>query len=220
MHEKMPGTTEFRRFLEGAGLTVGSFDLASPLAATIADLEHHSRFVPFVAPATTQARTFIVHDNFVELDSGLVALTSIAVDGVAYTDAAKLLRPQNATNRRLPFTYLELPDYDAFYSGCELTVTGRWGFCDKVPADVFEGVLNGAAARVAPALIATKVATEVAAAGSLKARQTGPVREEYATSEGRTENSRPFSNMLIKQWQSQWEKLLRDSRYRRRTFVK
>ena len=157
-----PTATELQNFLKGAGLITDPsaspdslIDYTGAVNAAQAEWEALVKWFPFVSSGSATTRYF---DHplpngrdypLLDLAGGLTSITSVVVSGatlVENTDFGAL--PENASAQGLPVKQLEF--YRSYYSSTPrcVAVTGKWGRCDTLPADVKSAVLAGAAAVV------------------------------------------------------------------------
>jgi hypothetical protein len=163
---------DLMRFLVGAGMIDDPpsgiqtyIDLDSKVADARAKWENTTGYKPFLG--ATQTRYFDPpgpHSSrsysqlkggrsVLWLDTGLVSVTSVTVDTVAYTQTAPgsstlndyWLEPANAPDDGRPYEQINFwgPVYGLPNS---VVVVGTWGFGAAIPDDAFQGMLNDAAA--------------------------------------------------------------------------
>lgn len=137
-----------------------AIDLAAKIEAAIDTFEECTRWTPFLAGEEPTTRTYDwPAGGYLNLDGGLVSLTSVASGGQALTAGLHYVpKPDNAPQRKKPYTSLalraglSLPLGMSYGFRRTVEVTGVWGCVNSVPAGVFEAVLGYAAALCVPEL--------------------------------------------------------------------
>lgn len=162
------GLTDIQKFID--------FDGA--MSAASAEFERLTGYLPFLSSGTEQTRVFDGPGcSLLQLRSGLLSMSSLVINTVTYTvNQQFVLQPTDAPERGLPYTYLDfgsgwnsgdwnigsefqlgagsLVGLGTLGSGRRaISVTGVWGFCLTLPADVRQALLSWGAARVAPRLM-------------------------------------------------------------------
>lgn len=135
------------------------------------------------------------------LRAGLLSLTSVAVAGTTFsttgTPPVRLL-PDTAPARRRPFEDLQFCGAIPWGTvGQTMDVTGVWGFCQSLPADVWNVLLGMAGGEIAPGL-------SLAVTGGLNSYTELGVTEAVRAS--------PFGDAIAR-WSAQTSKAI--GRYRR-----
>lgn len=116
--------------------------------SAVSEFERRTGWDPFLATSsTTEVRTFDApyHDGYLDLEGGLLTLTSVTVSGTAQVlDTNVFLRPSNAVRRGMPYTQLQFPYLGHTLYGLpnRIAVTGKWGRVTTLPADVWFAVLR------------------------------------------------------------------------------
>lgn len=122
------------------------------LNATVADFEQRTGWIPFLSDGESDTRTFdgTDADGMLQLGGGVISVSSITVQGSALTTGNYWLRRSDSLKRRYPYDMIQFrsgvqagavslyPDY--------IVVTGVWGYCSEAPPDVWNAVLQKAAA--------------------------------------------------------------------------
>lgn len=137
--------------------------------------------------AYSQARRYDSPVNLrgiLDLRADLLSLESVTAGGTALVSGRDfVLGPANADLNGRPWSWIEF--IQLFRSGLspqirqDIRVTGSWGYSAQVPEDVWQAILAGAAARVAP-----QIALGISR-GLLLWRE-GDVMEEYGRTPGTT----------------------------------
>jgi len=177
---KYPDANELVSFLLAAGMAVdappcGPVYLAAinALGSAVAEWEERTCWQPFLSSGQDSARVFDGPGaEILDLDGGLLSLTSLTISGTAYTQNQQFtLGPQDAAARGRPFTYLDfgLPAYSqgggyGLLSGGflgfvpmgrrSIAVVGQWGRCNALPGDARQAVLTRAAEMLYPQRVA------------------------------------------------------------------
>jgi hypothetical protein len=110
---------------------------------------------PFLKESADSTRYFDPSGlRLVDFQAGLISLTSLTLHGAAQTlNADFFLLPAQASERGLPFTYIEFARA-ARGSRRSIAVTGRWGRVETLPEEVRQAVLAKAACLLAPQMLA------------------------------------------------------------------
>lgn len=93
----------------------------------------------------------------VDLQGGLLSCSAVQIGTTSYSLAAPnpqaYFLPDNALARNRPFETLRfcVPPVGATGAN-QIAITGRWGFCQNLPPDVWNAVLGYAAREVAPGI--------------------------------------------------------------------
>jgi len=179
--------------------------------ATVRDFEDQTGWNPFLAAAADSTRYFDAPGpysngylgrtgggNKLELDGGLLSVTSLTVDGVTKMegDDFQLRSPGGGW----PNTKVLFLNGRVYSEPNGIVITGKWGFSTEIPANVWEAVRDKAAATMlGPLANLRRVTAEGAQNAQIKSKETGPVKTEYATSDA--SKTSDFS-MLGRMWTS------------------
>lgn len=194
-----------------AGLA-GSLELACEVAAET--WEHECDWGPFLAKADETTRHFNVRaSDVVRFEGGLVDVpSSVVCDGVALVEGETFwMEPEAASEWGKPYTQMRFAR--RIQTGARgLVVTGFWGYCRELPPDVWNAVLSRAALELRAPLERRIVVALVAAQESVvKAKESGPLRVEYAAIDG----SKALSpSATFAQWETTWLGALARRRFR------
>lgn len=166
-----PGSGDLQAFIEAAGFDTASVDLAGAVAAGQAEFERLAGWRPFLG--TTQTRKFDAPEGeMLFLCGGLLALTSLTVDGTAYVaDTDFYLMPGNAELAGEPWTWVEF----ASAPSCArrgIVIVGTWGRVTAIPEAVRHAVLCLGAEAAMPSIVAAK-------SGGAQQWTEGDVTERY-----------------------------------------
>lgn len=95
-----------------------------------------------------------------DLEAGAVAVTIVEAGTTIYTigpgdpnGIQTSLLPQNARALNKPFQVVRFYQRPWTTGPQTLSITARWGYCDTMPADAWNAILNRAALQVVPELI-------------------------------------------------------------------
>jgi len=155
-------------------------DLRGAMDAAKEEFERLTGYLPFLSSGEQETRTFDgPESSILQLRAGLLSLTSLVINTVTYTENSQfVLQPTDAPGRRLPYTYVDFgsgwqsggyglgSDFaSGFGAGSAvglgyvgggrraISITGVWGYCATLPADVKQALISFGAARVAPRLM-------------------------------------------------------------------
>lgn len=218
MKSAWPTSEEVLAILGTTGLNFQALTPAlvdNAVAAAVTHLESKSGYRPFLSDGLQTTRDFILTDNILTLDGGLLEPTSLIVGTIEYSMVNDLglyfhLRPDNAPARNLPFTYIVFVGYwftAGLYGPMDVQVTGAWGFGKTIPDEVWNAVLMSAAARLLSLLAVRQLAT-MAGGGMIRRKQDDDVMVEY-----HAPNVAPMFSGLIEAWNAPLETILKDSTY-------
>lgn len=122
------------------------------VAGSIKEWERRTGWIPFKKQSTDTTREYERTDPYGKLDlkAGLLSVTSVTVGTRTYiqNEDYKLLRLNSAQNE-YPFDgiYFKYP-INAYNTrpiwGTEIVITGKWGFSEDIPADVWKAILRQA----------------------------------------------------------------------------
>lgn len=122
------------------------------VAGSIKEWERRTGWIPFKKQSTDTTRDFTRTDpyGYLELNGGILEVTSIVVGTRTYiqNEDYKLMRLNSAQGER-PFDGIRFKQPVNAYStrpiwGTEIEVTGKWGFSENIPADVWKAILRQA----------------------------------------------------------------------------
>lgn len=204
MPSAYPTANDLQTYLTNAGLYDADqhpdLDALSKAAATA--WERVTGWIPFLSSGTDAARTFIVQprrtDNYLPrwasrrlfLQAGILSVTSITVNGTALT--------QGEDWDFLPRTGAEMaPPYTDIWLNCALApvvITGKWGYCETLPDDVRQIILQAAAQAAFPQI-------EFASTGGVQSVQTLTAKVTFSGSNGST-----FARTAVN-----WDSIYRDA---------
>lgn len=159
-----PGKNELLALLESCGVVdttsaqFGQLNLQAKIEAAIDTFEEQTQWTPFLADGNPTTRTYdFPAGGYLNLDGGLVTLTSVASGGQVLTAGLHyIVKPDNAPQRKKPYTSMALrgglsvPLGTSYGYRRTVDVTGVWGFAASLPASVFDAVLGYAAALCVP----------------------------------------------------------------------
>lgn len=158
-YTKWPTPDDLEQFLIGANVWPSEDDQVASarrqaeasLSGAVSDLEVGTGYYPFLAGDEDETRPFTVVDEqgYLDLEGGLLSLTSVTVSGTAQTlNQQVFLEPTNAPSRRRPYEQLLFTSPYSVGGGAvyrrrnAILVTGIWGFCTQIPPDVWNAVLR------------------------------------------------------------------------------
>jgi|GEM_PF-5392481 len=159
-----PQTDDVQALLTASGLwptdsgqqAAATTEIEAALGSAVVDFEQRTGWAPFLAANTDSTRYYAAADDrgLLSLDGGLVAITSLNVNGQAYTQNTDYwLRRSNAVAVHAPYEQIQFATCraGALHSAApdRIAITGRWGYTATLPANVWEGVRQGAAALTA-----------------------------------------------------------------------
>lgn len=162
-HGGYPRGNELGSYLEGAGISPGAgLNLDTLIGAARRDFERAVGGIILAAQEPQERRfdpPFARWPALLDLGDFLLEPASVAYqrpdgDPQSYTiDEDVWFRPDNAAERGRPFELLEFlrpwPHFSRHGDRRSIRVTGRWGYADSVPDDVFDAILARAAWRAA-----------------------------------------------------------------------
>jgi len=115
------------------------------------EFERSTGWLPFLAKETATARPFDGTDEsgVLDLKAGLLAspapIAQLTVGNKVYQeDISYWLQPATAPDQGLPYTRLQF--IHSIFGGLtwslpnRMTITGRWGYCDSLPPDVWVAI--------------------------------------------------------------------------------
>lgn len=147
-----------------------NMDADSIMLAAVSEFEYETDYVPFLAGSQDTTRSYdpsgperrhsghvysVIRggSKYLEIDGGLVSLTSV-VTGITFDDTGTpqtgitrvlnrdfTIRPENAPARNRPYEWIEFffPMYGMANS---IQITGKFGFCTTLPAQVWRAILD------------------------------------------------------------------------------
>lgn len=210
MANALPVAADLQSFLTSANSfdAAWNLDLQSALDAAVEELEEKTKHRPFLASTTPETRSFTMNSSrILQLDCGLARLDAVSTGfygafgyvTTAFNANYFAAKPLNAAQTNKPITRIE---FFAPVSGI-VQIAGLWGYGLTVPSMAFEAILSNAAKRLAPRIAAAKSGLSGVEAGLVKARQMGPIREEFTT--GAEGNKGVSFSSQIAQWQSDFD---------------
>jgi hypothetical protein len=153
-----PTADDLKDFIKSTGLTsdvsvapYSYMDWEGAVEAAAEEFERSVGWFPFLSSGSASARTFDAPvPNYrdlprLELQGGLVSLTSVTASGNTITTPNLVTKPDNATSRGLPITALAFWRVAFPPTPKCVTVTGVWGFCSTLPSAVSRAVTARAA---------------------------------------------------------------------------
>ena len=161
---RWPQPSDVEDVLNAAGLwptsiaaqTAAAVEIGIAIPSAVANFERKTGWVPFLSGAADETRLFDATDErgLLHLEAGIVAVTSVLVAGESYVPNVNCwLRQSNAPAHKYPYDQIQFPQgISAVHPGMypnQIAVTGRWGYCAVLPADVWDAVRQGAAAMTA-----------------------------------------------------------------------
>lgn len=108
-----------------------------------AEFERMTGWLPFLAGPSATTRTFDATDfnGVLDLHGGLLSSPTVTVSGSAYTvDTNFYLDPANAAGQGKAWTSLRFWGHIAPGRPNQISVTGRFGYCTSLPADVWQAI--------------------------------------------------------------------------------
>lgn len=209
-----PLPADVQSWLTIAGAWDVTDDLSDTLQAAIDGavdtFQENTGWTPFLAADTDSTRYFDAPGarqpsgrtgggKKLFLDGGLVSLTSLKIDGVLQTAGSDFfLQPyNNETCTKVLF------DAGVYCESKGIEIVGRWGYGTVIPEAVWEAVRDKAASRMLASLgNLRRVNSEASQGSQVKAKETGPVRTEYATVDAsKTTDFSPLRRM----WESSFD---------------
>jgi|GEM_PF-3159285 len=166
-----PGSADLQAFIQAAGFDTSPVDLVGAAAAGQAQFEMIAGWRPFLG--ATQTRKFDgPPEGRLFLGAGLLALTSLTVDGTAFVaDTDFYLMPDNADLAGAPWTWVEFASAPSC-SRRGVVIVGTWGRVTAIPEVVRHAVLCFGAIEAMPSIIAEK-------SGGVQQWTEGDVSERY-----------------------------------------
>lgn len=142
-----PTETDLLRRIEDLGIITQAsavgFDLTAKVEAAARAWERDTGHQPFLAAGSDSTRYFDPPRRScrLDLDTGLASLTSLSVDGTAYTvNDDFYISPRNASSLGQAITAIE---FTSPVSGepRSIAIVGRWGYATDLHADAWEAIL-------------------------------------------------------------------------------
>ena len=190
-----PLESDVQEFLEKSGAwdSSANLDLAKAIEDAVDDFEEAIERRPFLnAEETVTTRVFSApgpirrpHATLVgggrnlSLGTGVLSITSLLVDDVPFTEGTHYFEARFDTDA--PITMIRFAS-NVFFRPNGIAIEGAWGYCSILPRTAFNAVLARAVIKVLPTLANRRRVTAEASTGPIKAKETGPVRTEYAVS--------------------------------------
>ncbi len=218
-YTQWPTPAEVQAQLELSGAMAGvSDDLSDVIQvainATVLDFSNITGWSPFLSTGVDSTRNFDAPGpynngymgrqgggNKLFLEAGLISVTSIKIDGVlqvADTDY-KLVAPDVG----YPSTKVLFLKGRVYSEPLGIEIIGKWGFGTNIPADAWEAVRDkSAATMLGPLGTLRRVTAEAAQSAQIKAKETGPVRTEYATFDA---SKSTYFSPLENKWESAYD---------------
>ena len=159
-----PADSDILSFIENAGVSIpAGMAVEGYAAAGLAEFERLTNRTPFLAsdvdstryfdppgaPASGQNQFYRGGEKMLELGTGLVSVTSIALGVTADNPSGQTmdlsrqlaLKPLNAPANGWPYSIVEFffPVYGATGS---IKITGKWGYCSELPEDAYQAILR------------------------------------------------------------------------------
>ena len=174
-----PTYADLQAFALTAGIITSAdnaLDYRHTIAAAIDKWERDTNYLPFIA--TSQTRKYDVpQGQFLDLKGGLVSLTSLAINGDAYTEDVQFyLLPRNADVKGQPFTAIKFafPLTNCNGLGVKtVSIVGTFGYSATMPDDVKQAILSLGAVMLAP--------SKSGSAGAVQAIKQDDVEISYSS---------------------------------------
>lgn len=177
-----PTAAEVTSFLTSVGVSLpGGYTVGPEVDALVEEVHTLTGWRPFKKEAADSSRTFNPVNAsiagpmrpqggiIVPLDAGLLELTSVTMQGRVMTLGRDFwLEPTN----RLPYNRIRLA-FSYFAQPQSIIVTGKWGYREDIPADLWLAIRDLAAYRILSNLPAKQLAS------ALKSWKEGTVDETY-----------------------------------------
>lgn len=176
-----PVAADLASYLSAHG--VGASDLArvdglfeSALESAVAAWEGATGYSPFLVAEddAETTRAIPAHSNPIELGAGLLTFSALEQDGTALADPYREYR-----NSRIPERPIHAFGWAAYgypyHPYTDVTITGLWGACTTLPADVRQAILSIAASSLRPAISGSSFT-----GGQVTKEKVGEVETTYA----------------------------------------
>lgn len=155
MPSAYPTLAELTARMEAEGLTVPS-NAQNRIYAAIERWEGLTGFKPFLGATSATARTFDPPstNEYLNFDGGFWAITSVVCDGDTLTETDDYdLLPLNAAADDRPWTALRFRRHMGSKLA-SIVVTGKRGYAEELPYEVYEAIMDGAIAEcIAPGIL-------------------------------------------------------------------
>lgn len=187
-HADYPTAADLEAYLEAAGVSVGTLDLAQAVASAIAAFETATgrRMLAedgtrlFDPPTNPSATLDLLEDL-----AGTPTALTVAGTALAFGTGYRLLEP-NAEARGKPYWAVQFGAPRVFGAASypywnSVSITGAWGYGAEIPDDAWEAMLQAAAALLGPQLA-------IVIAGGLVKWTEADVTEDYG--------AKPYSEQI------------------------
>lgn len=125
--------------------------------AAVAEFETRTGWTPFLAAQAIETETFdgTDHTGYLDLEGGMAEITGVSLNEQSYVLGTQWWpQPQNARRRKKPYTGIQLNVNTGFGMAAfglgrpgRISVSGRFGYCEEVPADAWLAMMRLAAAQ-------------------------------------------------------------------------
>lgn len=162
--EKWESDTEFKPFLSSG--------------------DEETKYYNAPGPVRRPPSTLLGGGDLLFLQRGVLSVSELTVDGTEKTaETDYWLEPYDAPDDGWP--YLRVRFYAPMWSTQRgVAITGVWGFCLTLSQSVFDAIVAQACLLALPDLAnRRRMSAEAAQSTLVKAKETGPVRTEYATAD-------------------------------------
>lgn len=178
-----PVAADLNALLVACGFTAPQIalqDLEAKCLSASSRWEKESGYKPFLAETQDSESTYDApRGRTLELRGGLVALTKLEVNEIEWIEGEDFrLYPTDAPHFGEPYTEIKFLRCVPIHT--DVVITGKRGYTTELSETDFQTILEGAAADLAPILSSANAQTTTPTKGPIKARDSGPVREEYA----------------------------------------
>jgi hypothetical protein len=183
-----PTGTDLLEYMTDAGYALTRpLSLSAKIKAAIAEWDRGTGYTPFVSDGSVTTRYYdpgganrggiglsaIGGGRFLDLEAGLISLTSLTVTGSVYTHGVQFyLEDVNAPAKGRPYEMIRFVVPVWGNRQC-IAVTGVFGFCLKLPDDAWEAILQRGMALCAPQLSLKKT-------GGVVSRKQGDEEIRYS----------------------------------------
>lgn len=149
MVDHYPTEAEVSSALTEQGVTVPS-TLSQIIAAVITEFEYDTGYVPFLGSGTEESRTYDppykAQDLHLSLKGGFWEIESVALAGVTLDDEYYDLLPLNAVADGRGFNEIRFKIHPG-YAPASVVVTGKRGYAEELPDDVYQALFDEAQRR-------------------------------------------------------------------------
>lgn len=179
-----PTGSDLSNRITAYGLTPPSLQILNSMAdAAASEWEHSTGWNPFLAdsqlryfslPGATSKLTSLGRggNRYLQLNSGLLTPYFVKIDNVELVrDSDYFLHPFNAINDNRPYTMIEFSVY-RFGNSKTISVSGLFGFTEKIDSHIFETIMNIALVKILPTISVKKY-------GALTSWKDGEISENY-----------------------------------------